>query len=530
MSSDTDKEQEEASERKGIQKRVNRKSRRDLTGSKRDHSAIYTIFKKLEKIADTEEVELLIEHWAEEIPIFLQLIRWFIISTLAGVAIGTAVRIFLLALEASARFMKVSLQGYYYLLPIAFLGSTWVINRFAREAAGHGTEKVIEAVHKYSGHIRPRVLPIKVIATILTIAVGGSAGKEGPSAQIGAAIASMLADLLRFNDEDRKKLVICGISAAFASVFGTPIAGALFGIEILTLGSLMYEVIFPSFIAGISSYYVTKHVLGQKYFFETLNINNENIAVIISTDKLLFIKSIGIGILVGIFAIIFIEMLEMIELWTEHSKVRKEILSAVAGLILVCLTIFLGERYLGLGLESIREALSGKEFSLADGIWKMIFTSITLTFGSGGIITPILFIGSTIGNALGPIFHLNRAMSAMIGLSAMIAASTNAPIAASMFAVELFGASVTPYASVASIVAFLVVGYKSVYPSQVVAIAKARGWDIPLGREVLEVERLLAKRYINKKVRRRLARHLLSFMWHVREPFRFLKAKVKHRR
>ena len=135
----------------------------------------------------------------------------------------------------------------------------------APDAEGHGTEKIIEAVHQRSGKIRLMVVPVKLVATVITIAFGGSAGKEGPAAQIGAAVSSAFSDLLRFDSKDRKKLVICGISAGFATVFGTPIAGAIFGVEVLFVGGMLYDVLLPSFVSGIVAFQVSS-ALGINLF------------------------------------------------------------------------------------------------------------------------------------------------------------------------------------------------------------------------------------------------------------------------
>ena len=116
-----------------------------------------------------------------------------------------------------------------------------------------------------SGKIAILVVPVKLVATIITLAVGGSVGKEGPCAQIGAGLTSFFSDILKFDDHDRKKLVICGISAGFAAVFGTPIAGSIFGVEVLFVGAILYEVLLPSFIAGITAYQVSSS-LGVTYF------------------------------------------------------------------------------------------------------------------------------------------------------------------------------------------------------------------------------------------------------------------------
>jgi H+/Cl- antiporter ClcA len=166
----------------------------------------------------------------------------------AGLCIGLGTRAFLWALGVSTAVVgSWSTFGLrpYYLLPLSLPACVWLIRRFAPSARGHGTEAVIAAVHQDWGRIDWAVAPIKLVATILTLAFGGSVGKEGPCAQIGAAITSAFADGLRLNDEDRRRLVIWGIGAGFAAVFGTPVSGALFGIEVLYPGRIEYGVLFP---------------------------------------------------------------------------------------------------------------------------------------------------------------------------------------------------------------------------------------------------------------------------------------------
>lgn len=161
--------------------------------------------------------------------LFVSVVKWLVVSSLIGVIVGSSTAVFLKILCYGIS-IAAGFSYYYVLLPAALFASALVVKTFAPDAEGHGTEKIIEAVHRHAGMMNLAVVPVKLVATVITISFGGSAGKEGPAAQIWAALSSGFARLLKFSGHDRKKLVICGISAGFAAVFDTPIAGALFGV------------------------------------------------------------------------------------------------------------------------------------------------------------------------------------------------------------------------------------------------------------------------------------------------------------
>ena len=237
----------------------------------------------------------------ESTVLFISIIKWVFLATIAGAIVGGATALFLKILGWTTGIGQQSPYTF-WLLPIALFLSALSIKYLAPDAEGHGTEKVIEAIHKRSGKIALIVVPVKLAATIVTLAVGGSVGKEGPCAQIGAGLTSFFSDVLRFDDHDRKKLVICGISAGFAAVFGTPIAGSMFGVEVLFVGAILYEVLLPSFIAGITAYQVSSS-LGITYFHGQVN-------VIPVFSELFLFKVMLAGLFFGVCSIILIEMLK----------------------------------------------------------------------------------------------------------------------------------------------------------------------------------------------------------------------------
>lgn len=415
----------------------------------------------------------------EETILFVSIIKWVVLASIVGAIVGLATTGFLEVLAWGTHLSSLSRYSF-LLLPLALFTSAALVKYLAPDAAGHGTEKVIEAVHKESGRIKPAVVPVKLVATVITLAVGGSAGKEGPCAQIGAGLSSLFADLLRFDDHDRKKLVICGISAGFAAVFGTPIAGSIFGVEVLFVGAILYEVLLPSFIAGIMSYEVSS-ALGARYFHRPI----EFVPVF---SESFFLMVVLAGIFFGICSIILIEALKVGERTSEKVKLWAPLKGLIGGVLLVGLSLLLSNRYLGLGLNTIESCLTGEAAPWYAFLAKPVFTSITLSFGgSGGIVTPIFFVGATAGALFATVIGLNVATFSAIGLTSLLAGAANTPIAASIMAVELFGPAVAPYSTIACVISFLMTGHRSVYPSQILSVRKSASIDVELGKEMENV-------------------------------------------
>lgn len=425
------------------------------------------------------------KHITEQTVIFFSVTRWLVLSSAVGIMIGALISIFLKLLHSAEESRDLLPFEYYYFLPFALMLVIWIVKTFDPSATGHGTEKVIEAVHKKDGFINVKVIPVKLIATITTIFSGGSVGKEGPAAQIGAGAASFASTILNFSKEDRKTLVICGISAGFASVFGTPIAGAIFGIEVLIIGVIMYNVLLPSFIAGFAAF-TTAQFLGVEYTYYDIDFFRS-----LDLDLILIGQVVLAGIFFGLVSDGFITVVKKIEAFIKKIPYNTYLKAFVAGVIMVILTLLISDKYLGLGLDVISDALRSEavlsdSISWYDFILKTIFTSLTLgAGGSGGIITPVFYVGATSGVAFGHIIGDNIALFAALGFVSVLAGTTNSPIASIIMAVELFGTQISHYAAISVVIAFLITGHRSVFPSQrIEKFSKAENIKIDKGSDI----------------------------------------------
>ncbi len=439
------------------------------------------------------------KHVTEQLAIFFSVSKWIFLSSIIGTIIGSVITLFLKILEYSENSRDLLPFSYYYLLPFALVLTVWLIKTFAPTAEGHGTEKVISAIHKESGKINVAVIPIKTVATILTIFTGGSVGKEGPGAQIGAGVASFLSSLLKFREKDRKKLVICGISAGFATVFGTPIAGAIFGVEVLIIGVIMYDVLLPSFIAGFAAF-TTAQLLGIEYTYYNLHFYQD-----VSLDLGLIAKVILGALFFGFVSDFMMTSVSHTAKLIRSIPINVYLKAFGGGIIIILMTLVVGEKYIGLGLSTISDTLNPNIAHLIDIHWytfilKTFFTSITLGIGgSGGIITPIFYVGATSGHFFGSIISSDHiTLFAALGFISVLSATTNTPISSTIMAVELFGINIAHYAALGAVISFLISGHRSVFSSQILAIKKSEMLQVKIGEEIENMDISLEEYEIGK--------------------------------
>jgi H+/Cl- antiporter ClcA/PII-like signaling protein len=391
------------------------------------------------------------------------LLQWLVIAACTGVLAGSASALLLVSLNLATQ-LRESHRWLIAFLPIAgiFVGCVY---KYFGSSVEAGNNLVLEEVHDPHATIPLRMTPLVLIGTFLTHLFGGSAGREGTAIQMGASLADQLTRLFRLDGADRRILLMAGISGGFGSVFGTPLAGAIFGMEVLSIGRVDYDAILPCFLGAFVGDYVT-HCWGVHH---TAYIVGQTVALNAKT----FLAAIAAGVVFGLTAMLFTKTTHAIS-----DSLKRHIQWSPArpflGGIVVMLAVFAMHttRYVGLGIPVIVASFKGP-LPWYDFLAKFAFTAVTLGAGfKGGEVTPLFFIGSTLGNALSYILPLPVSLLSGMGFVAVFAGAANTPISSILMAVELFGPEAGTFAAVACVVSYVFSGHSGIYHSQRVGISK----------------------------------------------------------
>lgn len=385
-------------------------------------------------------------------------LKWILICVLIGFFSGSASAFLLVALEWVADYRGEN-SWIIWFLPIGglLIGLSY---HYYGSSAVRGNNLLLEEYETPKKTIPLKMALLVLFGTIITHLFGGSAGREGTAVQMGGSIADQFTGFFKLDNSDRKTMIILGISAGFASVFGTPLAGALFALEVLYFSKVSYKSIILSFLVAYIAYF-TVEIWAVKHTHYSIPVVPD-----ININILLWI--IPISILFGLAAMLFSRSTHF---WgTLFSKIKYPPLRPFVGGILFAIVIyFLGTtKYLGLGVPIIVNSFSTPSVYY-DFLAKILFTGFTLGAGfKGGEVTPLFFIGATLGSALSLVVPLPIALLAGMGFVAVFSGATHTPIACTIMGIELFGIQSAAYIGIACFIAYLASGSIGIYHSQIV--------------------------------------------------------------
>jgi H+/Cl- antiporter ClcA len=393
-------------------------------------------------------------------PTLVFTLRWLLLAGLVGALAGTASAGFLVSLEWATAWREAHPWAL-ALLPLGGLLVGLAYHYFGNRVV-KGNNLILDEIHRPSATIPLRLVPLVLGGTLLTHLLGGSAGREGTAVQMGAALSDQLARWLP--RRERRLLLIAGMSAGFASVFGTPLAGAVFGLEVFLLGSITYEAILPSFLAAVVADVVTRAWgVGHTPYpaLAALPLTLPGLGAALAAGALFGLAARGFATLTHVISKVFSRI--------EYPPLRPVVGGVlVAGAMWALCTL----RYAGLGVPVIVEAFQ-HQLGAQDFMLKLLLTALTLGAGfKGGEVTPLFFIGAALGSALAGVLPLPVALLAGMGFVGVFAGAANTPLACLLMGLELFGVQAGVYLALACVVAYLFSGHTGIYSSQVVGRAK----------------------------------------------------------
>ncbi|MBQ0217531.1 voltage-gated chloride channel family protein [Alcaligenes faecalis] len=383
--------------------------------------------------------------------------KWFVLACLIAVLAGSASAFFLFSLE-QATFWRIQHAWLIWLLPLAGLAVGWVYERVG-QSVNAGNNLLIEEIHDPKKVVPLRMAPLVLGGTVISHLFGASVGREGTAVQMGAALSDQLTHVFRLDREDRRILLMAGMSAGFSSVFGTPLAGAVFGMEVLAIGRMRYNALFPCLIAAI--------VADQVGLVWGVQHTHYVVEQVVPLDGWSMLAVLIAGIFFGLIGMLFATLTHKLSAWMKKSIKYAPMRPFWGGLVVAIAVWALDAyQYIGLGIPEIVRSFH-EPMQPWDFLGKLGFTVLSLGSGfKGGEVTPLFYIGATLGNALAPLLHMPFSMMAGLGFVAVFAGAANVPIACTLMAMELFGTELGPLAAIACVAAYVFSGHAVIYHAQ----------------------------------------------------------------
>jgi H+/Cl- antiporter ClcA len=431
--------------------------------------------------------------WRDPAGTLRQLLVWTLLVLPVGVLAGSASAGFLWSLERVTE-LRWQHGWLLFLLPVAGVAVGWLYHRLGSSAGG-GNNLIIEQIHAPGGGVPRRMAPLILGGTLITHLFGGSAGREGTAVQMGGSLASAYGRLCRFGDDNMRVLLLAGVAAGFGSVFGTPLAGAIFAMEVLVIGRMRYDALIPVLVASVVGDF-TCSAWGIEHAQYSI-ASAPSMGVHLRFDAWLMAKVVVAAAAFGLVSRLFSELCHGLQELFQRLVPRAWLRPALGGILVIALVYAVGTRdYLGLsvsaapgtGAVTLLSAFHAGGAEPWSWWWKLLFTAVTLAAGfKGGEVTPLFFIGAALGNTLAVLLGAPVDLFAGLGFVAVFAGAANTPLACTVMGLELFGAPYAVYFAVACFVAYHASGHSGIYLSQRVGVAKRGGAEPPAGMSLREV-------------------------------------------
>jgi len=397
------------------------------------------------------------------------LLRWFALVVPVAAAIGSMVALFLWLLSWAIHY-RFAHTWLLYLLPLAGI-VIHLAYKYYGSSAERGNNLIIDEIHQPGAGVPKRMGPLILVTTVITHLFGGSAGREGTAVQIGGSIANLFAGWFGLEQKDVQTLLTAGIAAGFGAVFGTPFTGAVFAIEVLNSRKTHYAYLWPCLVAGFVGDYTVYlwRIKHTAYHIDAFAAGDFNFYTLI------LLKIILAAALFGLVSRLFAKLVHGIKsVFLRYIKITW-LIPVIGGSIIIGLTFLLGKPdYLSLGVDAeypkavtIVSAFHNGGAELLSWFWKLLYTAVTLGTGfKGGEVTPLFYIGATMGNTLATLLNAPVSLFAALGFIAVFSGATNTPVACTIMGMELFGIEYAPYFAVACFIAYLFNGNAGIYSSQ----------------------------------------------------------------
>lgn len=389
--------------------------------------------------------------------------RWVLVSVATGVVCGLVGSAFHLTVDWVTS-VRLANPWLIFLLPVGGLVIAAIYRVSKME--GEGTNGIIDSIHD-GAKVHIRLVPVIFVSTAITHLVGGSAGREGAALQIGGGIGYRVGRLLKLDDKDMRLVTLCGMSAVFAALFGTPLTATIFALEVISVGILYYSGFIPCLVASVTAYGISRLV----------GIAPMRYAVALEPlEVIMLIKVCILAVICALVSIVFCVAMHQTERFASAKIKNIYLRAALGGVIVIALTLIVGtDCYNGIGTDTIARALGEGEAPGWGFFWKIVFTAVTIGFGfKGGEIVPTMFIGAALGCTAGPLLGIPPQFAASIGLVAVFCGAVNCPIASIILSVELFGSGELLYFALACGIAYMLSGYFGLYSSQKIMYSKTR--------------------------------------------------------